>query len=156
MSTNKAATATTEEFQTKERVKYYRYCLHLFMVEKLGVEIFVTAGNAPLRAYWGEFSVYANSKLVELEIQCPYTNEELDEFYHSKPVQKRLRTMFLANIIRWQLGRVIEHYILTDRCLYLEENGFKAKMYEVFDPKISPRNIAIEATRNEFAIDSSR
>ena len=33
--------------------------------------------------------------------------------------------MFLANIIRWQFGKAVEHALLTDRCLYLEEKGFQ-------------------------------
>ena len=55
--------------------------------------------------------------------------------------------MFLANIIRWQFGKAVEHALLTDRCLYLEENGFDVEMAEYFDSDLSPRNIGILAHR---------
>ena len=53
--------------------------------------------------------------------------------------------MFLCNIIRWQLGRALEVYLLLDRCLYLEEKGYQVSCLQFFDEEISPRNIGIGA-----------
>ena len=69
----------------------------------------------------------------------------LHDFHQDVEIQKQIRKMFLANIIRWQFGKAIEHYILTDRCLYLEEKGFEVEMAEYFDSEKSPRNIGILA-----------
>jgi hypothetical protein len=55
--------------------------------------------------------------------------------------------MFLCNIIRWQLGRLLEIYLLLDRCLFLEENGYKVKVEQYFEEALSPRNIGILALK---------
>jgi hypothetical protein len=53
--------------------------------------------------------------------------------------------MWLCNIIRWQLGRALEVYLLLDRCLYLEEQGFRVQIEQYFQETLSPRNIGILA-----------
>jgi hypothetical protein len=46
------------------------------------------------------------------------------------------------------LGTVLESFILLDRLLYLEEHeGVEATIVPLFDPEISPRNMAIVATK---------
>jgi len=134
-----------EEFKLKKRVKHYRYALHLLLYKKLNQQEFLTAGEANAKLYWEDFNVYALNKLSVLKIDHNLSNQDLLDFYNDIEVQKEIETMFLANIIRWQFGRVVEHYILTDRCLFLEENGLEVKMEELFDNQLSPRNIGITA-----------
>jgi len=51
--------------------------------------------------------------------------------------------MILANLIRWQLGRILETYLILDRALWLEESGVECEVAQIFDEQISPRNLAI-------------
>ena len=132
-----------EEYQIKERVKSYRYALFLFHYHELDMKEFIAVGDSSLKIYKNNFSDYALLKLDQLDIAHSWTAKQLDTFYNEKWVKELLRKMFLANIIRWQLGRVIEHYILTDRAIFLEENNQRVEMMEFFDEKISPRNIGI-------------
>jgi hypothetical protein len=139
-----------EDFLLKERVKNYRYALHLFIYDELKIKKFIGVGEYPVKKYWEPFPLYALEKLEELGLKKPHLSEKkLNDFHQNKDVQRKIRKMFLANIIRWQFGKAIEHYILTDRCLYLEEKGFTVEMAEFFDPALSPRNIGILA-RNGF------
>jgi hypothetical protein len=55
--------------------------------------------------------------------------------------------MFICCLIRWQIGRALELYLLLDRAIYLEENNYTAILAEFFSENISPRNIGILATR---------
>jgi len=51
--------------------------------------------------------------------------------------------------IRAALGPVLETLILLDRLMFLQEQGdsIKVVMLPIFDPTISPRNVAIIARR---------
>lgn len=55
--------------------------------------------------------------------------------------------------VRAALGSVVETLILLDRLLLLQEqewgSSFKVLMLPIFDPSLSPRNIAIIAMRTE-------
>lgn len=51
--------------------------------------------------------------------------------------------------LRATLGPLLETFLLLDRLLFLQEQGrsVKALMLPIFDPEISPRNVAIIAQR---------
>lgn len=132
------------QFLFKKRVKFYRYALHLFLSEKLNLKKVYTIGESKPKIYWGSFSDFAQLKIKSLQLTTgEISSRKLDEFYQSKKVQNKINTMFLCNIIRWRLGRLLELYILTDRALYLNQYERNVKLISFFDEKISPRNIGI-------------
>jgi hypothetical protein len=55
--------------------------------------------------------------------------------------------MVLCNLIRWQLGRALEIYILLDRALFLEEHQYQVSVKTYFKESLSPRNIGILAIK---------
>jgi len=50
--------------------------------------------------------------------------------------------------LRAQLAEVVESIVLLDRWMYMHECGFTTAAVPLFDPTISPRNIALIAARN--------
>lgn len=147
LATRSHAEMTFETYQTKERVKNYRYALHLFLMEHFDNKYFTDVGECPIATYWEPFSSYISSKLKELNLSHSFTDLEFNNFYASSEIQRQLRVMFLCNIIRWQMGRVLEIYLQIDRCLYLEEKGFEVKLEAYFDEALSPRNLGILALK---------
>jgi hypothetical protein len=143
LATRSHSTMTFDEFLLKKRVKSFRYSLHLFLKEVLGHTEFATIGEALPSVYWGDFSQYALLKLEKIgEVDLP-SKAELDQFYQDPKIQDQVHKMFLANIVRWQLGRVVEFTIILDRCLYLKEQGHKVELLQVFNEELSPRNLGI-------------
>ncbi|MFA6237508.1 MAG: methyltransferase [Bacteriovorax sp.] len=147
LATRSHAPMNFEDYQTKERVKYYRYALHLFLMKHFNNKFFTDVGECHIRTYWGPFVGYIRSKLTELNLDHHFTDDDFNHFYNDADIQKELRVMWLCNIIRWQLGRALEVYLLLDRCIYLEEKGFKVKLEQYFNEALSPRNIGILALR---------
>ncbi|GAB4023601.1 MAG: hypothetical protein Fur0010_26810 [Bdellovibrio sp.] len=130
-----------KDFRNKIQVKMFRYALHLLLDElKHPIQ---SVGEIPVRFYWGAFSDYALLKLSEHQIQHSWTSEELEAFYRDQNIQKQIKQMILANLIRWQLGRVLESYLILDRALFLEDHGHACDVVALFDEQISPRNLAI-------------
>lgn len=130
-----------KDFKNKIQVKKFRYGLHL-LLEKLSRNI-KSVGEVPVRLYWGRFSDYALLKLNEHQIDHSFTEESLDSFFDNIETQAQINTMILANLIRWQLGRVLESYLILDRSLMLQDNGIKNNIFSLFDEQLSPRNLAI-------------
>lgn len=52
--------------------------------------------------------------------------------------------------LRAALGPLLETFLLLDRLLFLQEQGntIEAAMLSIFDPELSPRNVAIIAKKN--------
>lgn len=138
---------TFEDYQLKCNVKRFRYTLHLLLRDKFNVTNFVSVGEVHTKVYYGDFSAYALDKLSILKIENKLSKSDVLEYYENPKVKSEVRRMFLCNIIRWQLGRVMELYILLDRVLWLKERNYEANLKEFFNSSLSPRNIGITASR---------
>lgn len=128
-----------KDFEYKKRVKYYRNALHLFMIDKNLSDGFKKVGPSPMKDYYGSFSQYALKKIEA-------SAEELDQYFMSEKIQKTVRELLLANIIRSRFSRALELYINLDRALLFQEKGHEVEVKEFFRDEISPRNIGIIVT----------
>jgi hypothetical protein len=147
LATRGHADMTLTEYQFKKRVKTFRYTLQLFCLKKGITERLESVGSAVPSVYRGKFEDYALEKLQFAEIEHGSTKEELKKFYHDPKIQAEVDRMFFANLIRWQLGRVLEMYILTDRVLWLQEEGLSPTLKQYFNEDLSPRNIGLLVTK---------
>ena len=134
-----------KNFETRYQVKKYRYALHLFLIKYFNRFSDTAVGESSLKIYQEPISKYFLLKLKELEITHSFLESDIEAFFHSEATQITLKEMFLCDMIRFQLGRVIEKYILLDRCVYMEENGYIVKLEQYFNEALSPRNIGILA-----------
>lgn len=140
------ASMNLEDFKHKKRVKEYRYALHLYFYKELGIKEMIPVGDSHHREYWGAFSKYAMKKIEKLEMETSWNVQDFEDFYHSNEIQRDLSHLFMANIIRWQIGRVLELYLLLDRAIYIEERGMNVELRQFFDENLSPRNIGLLCT----------
>ena len=134
---------TKDDFIFKVKVKKYRYILHLYMKEKLGVNEFMGLGDSPPKHYALSFSDFVHLKLNPTDLKITDSNDQINLFYESTYAQEMFKKIFARDILRWQLGRLIELDILLDRALFAIAQGLKVNLYELFDAKISPRNIGL-------------
>jgi len=136
-----------KEYELKKRVKNYRYALHLFFYHELGLKDFLSVGDSKPRDYEQDFAFYAQKKIQKTQAALTITPEKLNLFYNDKENQKKIRQMFLADIIRNHFGRAVENLILLDRSIFLEEQGYQVTLSTFFDELQSPRNRGIFAER---------
>jgi hypothetical protein len=132
-----------EEFLFQQRVQRYRFALHLLIARD-------SAGTARDEIYRGSFSDYARDRSPD----CSESEAALEAHYRSVEalVEKQRFVAFLRSL----LARPLELAILLDRALFLEEQGVKAELIELFNPRISPRNVGLVASQCEsFATNSS-
>lgn len=132
-----------ESVSFKQQVKFYRYSLHALLADHYDRSEIIIFGNSSGKDYNSSFYDYVKTQFKKVGIPLKHTNEELLEFYEEKlPIVKR---MYAAGFIRDALSRLLEVYLLLDRAIYLEENGYKVEILEVFDEEVSPRNLGIFA-----------
>ncbi|MFT6631028.1 MAG: hypothetical protein ACJAS4_000974 [Bacteriovoracaceae bacterium] len=130
-----------KDFMTREKVKKFRYTIHLFMHEKLKLG-FKTLGNAKAEDYNGTFSDYVKKYLIEAK---NIKSEEIETYFTEK--EPEVSTIISLGIIRSHLSRLVELYLILDRAIYLKEKNCEVQIKEVFNKSLSPRNIGIQAKR---------
>lgn len=135
---------TINDYVTKQIVKHFRYILHFWLFHKENKKDVFDVGENNIRDYHGKFSSYAIPKLKNLNLTPP-SADELDQFFGDEAATPLMKKLFIANLLRWQLGRALEVYILLDRALFLLENGYQVKLQTYFIESVSPRNLGILA-----------
>lgn len=137
---------SSKDFQFKLKVKFYRYAIHLLLTDVFHMKNVLNLGNSSRKLYDQPFSVYAQEQLKRIGVTPPAA-DVLDDFYQNPDRLGLIWKMITAGLIRNALGRLLEIYLLLDRVIYLQENGFQADLYEFFDEETSPRNLGIVARR---------
>lgn len=137
-----------EDYLYKVKVKHYRYAMHFLLYDEYQLKDVLTLGNTHHRLYDESFGTYALEQLRRIHVEPRHTKEELDRYFADSKRQHLIWEMLAAGLIRNALGRLLEIYLLIDRAIYLEEQGYKSELIEFFDEQKSPRNIGLVATKN--------
>lgn len=136
-----------KDYDLKEKVKLYRYTIHFLLHDEYDMKKIATLGNSPPRLYDETFGVYALDNLRRIGVEIRHTEDDLNAYFNDPKRQDLISKMLVAGLIRNAFGRLLELYIQLDRVIYLEEQGYRARLLEVFEEPVSPRNIAIVANR---------
>jgi hypothetical protein len=131
-----------KDYSLKNKVKYFRYSIHMLLHDHYKKEGIVSLGNSPKGLYDASFSEYARVQFQRIGLE-PLTDEELNQFYNSSKNLLMVKKMLAAGFIRNVFGRALEAYLLLDRAIFMEENGYKSEIMSFFDEETSPRNLGI-------------
>lgn len=134
-----------KDFNLKQKVKFYRYAIHILMHDLYDMQELVTLGNSTPKLYNESFGVYVYEQFKRINVTPKHSIEELNTFFDDANLTVMIERMLAAGLIRNALGRVMELYLLLDRAIFLEEEGYKVSVEEFFDEELSPRNIGITA-----------
>ncbi|MCK8499507.1 methyltransferase [Myxococcus fulvus] len=137
---------TEAEFARMKQVYAWRFAFHLLSKRRFPERDFVRAGDAPRALYDGPFAIYALDRLERLGLSSGMTEAELDAFEVS--VRAETRDLLLCHLLRDRFARALEVVLLLDRAMFLEELGFQVELLQLFEPDVSPRNLALIASRN--------
>lgn len=143
MATKSYKTIGIKEDDQRKLVKRYRYTLHMLMNEEFDIA-FQTLGNAPKADYQGDFATYCYHQFPESK---KFNRDWLQTYFEKKV--SAVDQYLCYGVVRSHLSRLVELYIILDRALYMQEQGFEVEIKEVFDPAISPRNIAMTVYSKE-------
>jgi hypothetical protein len=135
-----------KDYDLKLKVKLFRYAIHILLHDHYGIKEIITLGNSSPKLYDESFGTYALEQFKRIKLSPRHTKSELDDFFHNEDLKILIQRMLAAGLIRNALGRVMELYLVLDRAIYLEEQGYEVLVQEFFDEELSPRNIGITAT----------
>lgn len=130
------------------RSNHYRAMFEI-VLDRLGIDAKSRRlGGFPTSAL-KSFDAYCRVAFKRLEL--PYDEAMVDDVRTAYDTDINLRRLSLVWTMRALLGAALEALTMTDRKIFLEENLPKetyVSCVPVFDPMLSPRNIAIMATKH--------
>ncbi|GEN10574.1 Methyltransferase domain-containing protein [Myxococcus fulvus] len=137
---------TEAEFARMKQVYAWRFAFHLLSKRQFPERDFVRAGDAPRALYDSPFASYALDRLERLGLSSNMTADELTAFEVS--VRAETRDLLLCHLLRDRFARALEVVLLLDRAIFLEELGFEVELLQLFEPDVSPRNLALVASQS--------
>jgi len=141
---------TSEEiYNYRLRIMNYKFSFYHYVYKTYGHQEFCSMSNSRRSLYQLSFQEFMTKSMMKYYPKSvPINQDELKLFYKTKS-NHLLNAYFQAYYaISRYIGEVLEIYILCDRALYLEENGYQVKIKKIFNPEISPRNKVIIAIKN--------
>jgi hypothetical protein len=136
-----ALTDMKREMSARPQQKFESYCFRAAFQWLLreycpSLANSVSVGK-PVKHY-SDFGDYALQAAFQLQTSLPLSRPELNALYANRFKCKEKRAI-CQWILRAQLGPVVEHALLLDRQLFLQEQGLQTQLWQIFDPLISPR-----------------
>jgi hypothetical protein len=132
-----------QDMELKWKVKFFRYTFHFIMCDHHDQWNTLNLGNSHKSLYEKSFAEYALDQFERIGVKSKLSYDELNNYFEREENKKLIRQMLSAALIRDALSRLLELYLLIDRCLYLEEQGHQTQLLSFFDETISPRDLGI-------------
>jgi hypothetical protein len=133
-------------FDFRQKIIHYKLSFYNWLYQTHGIIEFQSMSNSRRNLYDKSIEDFFSITLDKYFPHLPKPSEEsVKLFYDSAENQELLEYLWAYYAIARYFGELIEVYILCDRALFLQENGYHVEITEVFDPSISPRNKVIIA-----------
>lgn len=137
-------------YDYRERIMKFKLSFHHWLFKEHSHLGFCSMSNARRSLYENSFSDYVQICLKKFFAEIPTPVKSSIELFYKSERNTFLNNYFSAfYALRRYLGKLVEIYILCDRALFLEENGYHVDIVEVFNPSISPRCYAIVAVKSQ-------
>ena len=137
-----------EFYKYRERIMKFKLSFHHWLFSEHSHLAFCSMSNARKSLYENSFGDYVQICLSKFFTEIMVPDKKNVELFYQSERNTYLNEYFSAfYALRRYLGKLVEIYILCDRALFLEENGYSVDIVEVFNPAISPRCNAIVATK---------
>ena len=131
-----------KQFELLRTVFLYKSALTLYLKFEYGLNV-VKFGSAKPSLYAESFEDYAQDRLGHLNRPELFNRKRVRQFFLDQNSQRRIQEMFGTQLIRNTLARALELDIVLDRADYFAEGGARVRVAQIFDPQLSPRNLAI-------------
>ncbi len=128
----------------KNIYRFALFCLYHQVNGKLPVMKILNDYEYPHRAKALEFEAFLHLNYEHFKL--PISIAEAMKMYQGG-MEELAISMERFEFVRRIFSRVVEVYLILDRVLYLEKNHFDATIVQLFDGRISPRNLGVIGKR---------
>lgn len=134
----------SEIFKFRQRIMDYKYSFYHLLSKQIENFEFVAMSNSRRHLFdikFEDFYQLTMDKYFPNVKKIPTRNVSL--FYRSQENKDLIHYFKHYYALSRYIGELAEAYILNDRVCFGEKLGYKASLYQFFDPKISPRSKGI-------------
>lgn len=121
---------------------HWRLAFDCLLDDVLNKTTYLPIPSAKKALFSGEFSDFCLWAAKQKNILLP---DNINYAYYLELGAKRKAITKRVELVRHGFRRLIELWLVLDRALFLQDNGYKVSLYTFCDKQVTPRNILIQA-----------
>ncbi len=134
-------------FHFREKIVSFKMSFYHWLYKNYNVINFVSMSNSRRSLFDKSFYEFSKTTVDKFFSEFAIDSEEKMQAFYDSTANRELMNYFWAYYAMARyFGELIETYLLLDRALFLQNNGYHVKIMDVFDSSLSPRNKAIIAS----------
>ncbi len=134
---------SSAELEKRIQVKKFRYTFELFLKKEFGILETSSLRSSTQEYYKNDFAFYASHQLRRINLNTKY---DLNSFFSQVDVSRQVKRLVNLGFLRLHFSRILEKLIIFHRAKKLSDIS-NIEVHQVFDFKISPRNILLSASK---------
>lgn len=146
VATRQCNIASTRETQKRKTLQAWRLGFDCLQRELLNSDQYLPTPSLSVQVLSQGFESFCKLQAERLQL-C--LDGKIDFESYEKTGQRRFRHYERAELLRMVFRRALECWLVSDKKLFLEENGYQCSVSRFCDTNLSPRNLFIQAQRTE-------
>lgn len=142
LAVQETVTAHQRERDKRQTEKRYRQMFDIWQRSQTGIDEYLAVPSAPDSLFRQPPLFFCQWAAEQKGLQFD-AEHQLDALQQA--AEQRIRRLERMELIQHLFRRTLEHWLVLDRALYLEEQGYAVTLVEFCDREITPRNLAILA-----------
>ncbi len=145
LAVQETVTARHGEQQQREQAQQWRLAFDALQREVRGSDTYLSIPSIRSSMLRTGFDAFCQWAASEKQLSLP---DNIDYAHYLHQGEKRYREVFRLELLRQLFNRPLELWLVLDRALYLEEQGYQVSLNSFCENTISPRNLLIRGRRS--------
>ncbi|GAB3027671.1 methyltransferase [Bowmanella dokdonensis] len=142
LAVQETVTAPKRDRQKRLTERRYRLIFDSWQREATGQDCYLPVPSAPDALFRQNPVAFCAWAAAQKGLTGP---EERDLARHVQQAEQKLGMMARLELVQHLFRRHLELWLVLDRCLYLEEAGYRVELTEFCSRSVTPRNLLIRA-----------
>ncbi|GAA5317919.1 MAG: hypothetical protein AseanaTS_31270 [Candidatus Pelagadaptatus aseana] len=149
LSVAETVTGGNRDRLAREKERLWRLGFDLLQRQVRGVDEYLAVPSVPKSRLAGDFQSFCDWCFTKKGVAAPSSSIAVERYLEQ--AQTVLIDIRKFELIHQPFKRAIELWLILDRCLYLQDNGFKVGLTAFCDRQLTPRNLLINAQRHQHS-----
>ncbi len=129
----------------RDQLMSWRLAFDLWQREQRGVDEYMMTPSRPYSVLHQGLTAFVHDMCRHHQMTVP---DHFDEALWMQRGQWHWRQVQRLQILRHVFRRALEMWLVLDRALYLQEQGYHTELFQFCPRQLTPRNLLIHATRH--------
>jgi hypothetical protein len=138
-------TSSSREQRLRIKLQQWRLGFDLLQREVRGIDGYLHTPSMPLSVLNRSFESFCREFAQQKNIELP---AHVDFAFFEAAGAERQREVTALDLPRFLFRRALELWLVLDRALFLQENGYRVAVGEFCEQRLTPRNLVIYGVRS--------